>query len=103
MKFDSGRNHKDFDLDGFKLRSFPLKNGQGHVVRAARDPVQVPTDLVIVSIAELHLGRLGLGVQCFTLTNVYGVERDVPYGASVEEWQRIAAELLQLAMDEDAK
>lgn len=101
MKFEIGRNHAQFDLNGGINGS--REDDYKRVVRAARDPVQVPTDPVIVEIATTNLCLLGLGVQCFTLTNVYGVERDVPYGASVEEWQRIAAELLQLAMDEDAK
>lgn len=70
-----------------------------HVTRAARDPVAVPTDPTIVAIAEKALCHLGLGTNCFTLTNVYGIEMEVSYGASVEQWQAAADKLLQGAMD----
>jgi hypothetical protein len=70
-----------------------------HVTRAARDPVAIPTDPTIVGIAEKALCHLGLGTNCFTLTNVYGIETEVPYGASVEQWQAAADKLLKGAMD----
>lgn len=70
-----------------------------HVTRAAKDPVQIPTDPTIVAIAEKALCHLGLGPNCFTLTNVYGIEVEIPYGASVEQWQNAANKLLERAMD----
>lgn len=70
-----------------------------HVTRAAKDPVCVPTDPIIVGIAEKALCHLGLGTNCFTLTNVYGVEVEISYGASVEQWQNAANQLLERAMD----
>lgn len=99
MRFDVGRNHPQFNLNGGI-------NGQGsedykRVVRAAKDPVSVPTDPAIVELAERCLCHLGLGEDCFTLTNVYGVVRDVPYGASIQDWTKIAEELLELAMEEN--
>jgi hypothetical protein len=72
--------------------------GGFRVVRAAKDPVAVPTDPSIVAIAEKALCHLGLGVNCFTLTNVYGVEVEIPYGASVEQWQNAANALLEMAI-----
>lgn len=101
MKFDIGRNHAQFNLNGGLNGS--REDDYKRVVRAARDPVSVPTDPVIVAIATANLCRLGLGPNCFTLTNVYGVESEVPYGASLEDWKRIAADLLQQAMEEDAR
>lgn len=70
------------------------------IVNSAKDPVQVPTDPVIVEIAKKALCHLGLGTNCFTLTNVYGIEVEIPYGASVEQWQNAANTLLERAMDE---
>lgn len=101
MRFDIGRNHPQFDLNGGNNGS--REDDYKRVVRAARDPVAVPTDPVIVEIATRNLCHLGLGVQCFTLTNVYGKERDVPYNATIQDWERIAGELLTLAMAENAK
>jgi len=95
MKFDGGRNHAYFNLNATP------PGGYKTVVRAARDPVQVPTDPVIVDIATRNLCHLGLGEDCFTLTNVYGIEAQVPYGANIEDWERIAAGLLKQAMDEN--
>jgi hypothetical protein len=69
------------------------------VIAAARDPVAIPTDPTIVAIAEKALCHLGLGTNCFTLTNVYGIEMEIPYGASVEQWQAAADKLLKGAMD----
>lgn len=76
-----------------------MKNGV-RVIRAAKDPVQIPTDPVIVEIAAKALCHLGLGVNCFTLTNVYGIEVEVSYGASIEQWQNAANTLLEMAMVE---
>jgi hypothetical protein len=76
-----------------------IKNGV-RVIRAAKDPVTIPTDPMIVEIATNALCHLGLGHNCFTLTSVYGIEAEVPYGATVDEWQRIATRLLKGAMDE---
>lgn len=70
------------------------------VVGAAKDPVAIPTDPAIVDIAVKALCHLGLGINCFTLTNVYGIEIEIPYGASVEQWQNAANQLLERAMNE---
>lgn len=101
MRFDLGRNHATFDLDG-GVNGF-REDDRKRVVRAAKDPVSIPTDPVIVEIAAKNLCHLGLGEQCFTLTNVYGVVREIPYGAPVEFWEKTALELLKAAMDEDGK
>lgn len=82
----------DFNLDGHTKRG-------GFSVRAARDPVAIPTDPVIVEIAKKALCHLGLGTNCFTLTNVYGIEVEIPYNSSVEQWQAAADKLLKGAMD----
>ena len=74
-----------------------IRNGV-RIVQSARDPVGVPTDPTIVAIAEKALCHLGLGINCFTLTNVYGIEVEVPYNASVEQWQNAANQLLEMAM-----
>lgn len=100
MKFDQGRMALDkagfsFDLNASQSR------GPSHIVRAARDPVSIPTEPAIVALAKRCLCVLGLGVNCYTLTNVYGVAADVPYGASTEEWRIIAEDLLKQAMEED--
>ncbi len=101
MRFDIGRNHPHFNLNGGVNGYSP--NDYKRVVRAAKDPVAIPTDPIIVGIAERCLCHLGLGEDCFTLTNVYGVVREIPYGASVAEWTKIAEELLALAIEEDSR
>jgi hypothetical protein len=98
MRFDSGsRGHPQFNLDS------GMPRGPKHIVLAAKDPVAIPTEPAIVEIAAKNLCVLGLGVQCFTLTNVYGIEVDVPYGATVAEWEAAARKLLEMAMAEDAQ
>lgn len=86
-----------FDLNGASSK------GPTHVVRAARDPVSIPTEPAIVELAKRCLCILGLGSNCYTLTNVYGVTAEVPYGASVQEWTKIATGLLEAAIAEDAR
>lgn len=71
------------------------------VIRAAKDPVQVPTDPVIVDIAKRALCHLGLGTNCFTLTNVYGLEVEVPYSATVEHWEAAAQKFLKTTMENE--
>ena len=68
------------------------------VVRAAKDPVLVPTEPAIVELAKNCLCILGLGKDCYTLTSVYGVVREVPYDASFEDWTIIAERMLREAM-----
>jgi hypothetical protein len=102
MRFEQGRmalnkSGFSFDLNG------GASKGPSHVVRAARDPVSIPTEPSIVALAQRCLCVLGLGSNCFTLTNVYGVIREVPYGASYEDWKKIAEELLAESMEEDAR
>lgn len=93
MKFEQGR--MNINLNG------ALPKGPKHIMRAAKDPVCIPTEPVIVQLAERCLCKLGLGVNCYTLTNMYGVTEDVPYGASVAEWTMIAEDLLEQAINED--
>ncbi len=100
MKFDQGRMAIakpgfNIDLNGGGSR------GPSYVVRAARDPISIPTEPGIVALAKRCLCVLGLGVQCYTLTNVYGVTESVPYDATLGDWTRIAEDLLAQAMKED--
>lgn len=97
MRFDNGRGHPNFNLDA----SPP--GGYKTVIRAARDPIAVPSDPVIVDIATRNLCHLGLDQEngCFSLTNVYGITVGVPYGATVQEWEAAAAKLLAGAMSEE--
>ena len=101
MQFTGGRKHPNpqFDLNGGLNGAG--ENDYKRVVRAARDAVQVPTEPAIAYIAEKALCKISLGVNCFILTNVYGAEAPVPYGASLEDWQRIATSLLNKAMNEE--
>jgi hypothetical protein len=71
------------------------------VVSAAKDPVGIPTDPAIVEIARQALCHLGLGTNCFTLTNVYGMEIEVPYGATVEQWRALANKFLKTTMENE--
>jgi hypothetical protein len=75
------------------------RHGRTDIIRAARDPVQVPTEPDIVRIIENSLCVCTLGHNCYVLTNVYGVELTVPYGASLIQWQNAANQLLEQAMN----
>lgn len=110
MRFEGGRTLSksgfDFALDA-SLRGIGgnefNKEDLAKTARTARDAIAIPTDPVIVEIAERNLCHLDLAPGCFTLTNVYGIKEQVPYGASVEDWERIASGLLQLAMEENER
>lgn len=95
MRFDVGRQHATFDLNGHQPAG-----GYKTVVRAARDPISIPTDPTIVALATKHLCHLGLDQEagCFTLTSVYGIVAQVPYGATLDEWETAAKILLKGAM-----
>jgi len=95
VRFDNGRGHAHFNLDATP------PSGYKTVIRAAKDPISVPTDPAIVELATRNLCHLGLGEDCFTLTNVYGIEAKVPYGATAAEWEQAAAKLLSGAMSEE--
>lgn len=58
----------------------------------------MPTDPDITSIAEKALCLITLGVNCYVLTNVYGDVAEVPYGALIPDWERIAYGLLDKAL-----
>lgn len=92
MRFDGGRGHPQFDLSG------AVSQGPKTVVRAAKDPVSPPTEPVIVSILESTLCQCKVGDNCFVVWNPYHEERDVPYDATVAEWNQICTELLASAL-----
>jgi hypothetical protein len=87
-----GKREDGFDLDGGQSR------GPTVVVRAARDAVKFPDDPTIVGIVEkaMCIGRLG--ENCYVIKNVYGDERAVPYGASLETWRLLTQELADIAL-----
>ncbi len=82
----------DFKLDNARPR------GPTFIIRPARDAISIPEEPAVVEIAKKNLCKLGLGENCYTLTNVYGVKAFVPYNASLNEWRRIAEDLLAKAM-----
>lgn len=93
MRFDGGRNHEHFNLDG------GLPRGPTHIVYAAKDPVQVPTQPEIVEGAEKALCTIKVGVNEYVVTNVYGHMKAVPFGAPIESWDAVFSDLLKQAMD----
>jgi hypothetical protein len=99
MRFDLGHGNAlskagfSFELDKASVK---MPNG---MVMAARDPVMPPSDPELVKAAEAALCVMGLGVNCFLVTNVYGVVREVPYGAPLSVWHQTFAELLKQAME----
>lgn len=64
------------------------------------DRVAVPTEPTIVAICQKALCVVSLAHNCFILTNVYGDEAEVPYGALIPDWERIAYGLLAKALRE---
>jgi hypothetical protein len=101
MKFNEGRGQGisktgfHFDLDGGRER------GAAYIVRAGKDPVRLPESLEIVDLLKRCLCTVKLGYNCYVVTNVYGDERDVPYGATLDEWQSTCEDLLRIAMERD--
>ena len=79
--------------------NFPSNEPAKIIVHAAKDPVQVPSEPWVVELAARCLCVLGKGHDCFTLTNVYGDVRTVPFDASREDWVTIAESLLKNAME----
>jgi len=60
--------------------------------------VEIPREPWITQIIEKALCVVSLGVDCYVLTNVYGDQAIVPYGALEADWERIAYGLLNQAM-----
>lgn len=92
MRFDGGRNHEHFNLDGAGPR------GPTSMVFAAKDPVMVPTEPAIVDGATKALCTIKVGTNEYVVTNVYGVQATVPFGAPVAQWQTVFDALLEQAM-----
>lgn len=70
------------------------------MVRAARDPVQVPTEPAIVDLLTKFLCVCTLGEDCYIVTGAGGGQRIVPYGAQLRSWEVATAELFLEAMNE---
>jgi hypothetical protein len=64
------------------------------------DRVRVPTEPCITALCEKALCVISVGHNCYILTNVYGDEAEVPFGALFPEWERIAYGLLAKALRE---
>lgn len=75
-------------------------NNPTRVLCAAKDSVSLPTEPAVLAIIEKALCIPSLGHNCYVLTNVYGTEAEVPYGASLEQWEKIANDLLDKALRE---
>lgn len=93
MRFDGGRNHEHFNLDGARPR------GPTSIMFAAKDPVQVPTEPAIVAGAKQALCTIKVDVNQYVVTNVYGARATVPFGAPVSQWQGVFDDLLEQAMN----
>lgn len=99
MRLLEGRvaREDNFDLNGGQPR------GPTVIVRAARDAVKFPDDPTINEIVDKAMclkggNGTGLGENCYVIKNVYGDERAVPYGASLETWHLMTQELMDLAL-----
>lgn len=101
MKFNEGRGQGinktgfHFDLDGGRER------GAAYIVRTGKDPVRLPESPEIVGLLKRCLCTVKLGYNCYVVTNVYGDERDVPYGATIADWTTTCEDLLRIAMERD--
>jgi hypothetical protein len=93
VRFDGGRLHPSFDLNGSRPR------GPTQIVRAAFDPVMPPTEPVIVDLLRRCLLVCRVANSGFTITNQFGDEDVVDYGASVEQWTVKCETLLTKAME----
>ena len=93
VKFLEGRDSPpNWDLNGGQPR------GARVVVRSARDPLKFPDDPTILKIVSDALCVGSMGENCYVIKNVYGHERAVPYGASLETWHLMAQELMEMAL-----
>ena len=95
MRFDGGRLHPKFDLNGGH------SHGPTVVVRAARDPVQPPTDPVIVAILDKNLCTCDVFGGGWRIRNQFGDTYMIDYGASVAEWTSACEGLLRMALERD--
>jgi hypothetical protein len=95
MRFSGSRGHKNFDLDG------GLFKGRAVIVRAAKDPVQVPQDETILAVIKRCLCRVELGEDCYIVIGLVGTKRTVPYGAPMSTWEEVCEELLEEAIKSD--
>lgn len=93
MRFDGGRLHPTFDLNGSRPR------GPTNIIRAAFDPVMPPTEPVITDLLKRCLCVCRVANGGFTIINPFGDEDVVDYGASVEQWTKKCEALLTKAME----
>lgn len=92
MNFPGGRGNSNIDKAGPPWHSVARAG-------AAIDSVMVPTEPEIVELAKRCLCIISLGVNCYNVTNVYGTQLTVKYGAMMPEWKSVCEELLEQAMN----
>ena len=99
MRFMEGRGVRGdgANLDGGQPQgpTVILRQPRGMLSEA---PLKFPDDPAIVKIVEtaMLVGRMGEGG--YILKNVYGDERAVPYGATLELWHTTSQELMDIAL-----
>lgn len=94
MRLLEGRSPRG---DGFDLNG-GLPQGHGKIIRTARDALKFPDDPAILKIIEDAMCIGSLGENCYVIKNVYGHERSLPYGASLEAWRLMTQELMDMAL-----
>lgn len=93
MRFDGGRLHQTFDLNGAQPR------GHGQIVRAAFDPPRPPEEPWIVELLHRCLVVCKVANGGWTLTNQFGDEVVLAYNASRKEWIETCESLLKKALE----
>lgn len=91
MRLITGRNHPNFNLDG------GMPQGLKTVVRAAKDSIaEEPQDDTIKALLRDTLCRAKLDreTQRWKVTSVLGMEKLLPYGAPLSEWETTCKALL---------
>lgn len=93
MRFDGGRLHQHFNLNGAQPR------GHTQVVRAAFDPVRPPEQPEIVTLLKRCLLVCRVANGGFTVVNQFGDEEVIDYGATFAQWTEKCERLLTRAME----
>lgn len=93
MRFDGGRLHPQFDLNGGQTR------GPTVVSRAAYDPVRPPQEPAIVKLLDDNLCVCRVENGGYAVRNPLGDLRMVKYGAPLSDWKQACEELMAQAME----
>lgn len=93
MHFNGSRGHPKFNLDG------GLPRGPATILKAAVDPVKVPTEPSIVAVIQRCLCKVEMGEDCWVVKGMTGDVETVSYNDPITRWVEVCERLLKKALD----